>query len=144
MPPPKTGLHRWAKHSRQYKDIHRFLSSRRWAPIKEESATAGTTWIELFALYDTCGQRDVKSEHIKDEKAKERAKERSNKRARASEGKGKKGQGYQGDAVIRPTLREELKRFKDIVKQITNHEIEQEKKNGLEWKRDKGCDGWLT
>ena len=38
--------------------------------------------------------------------------------------------------MIRPTLREELKRFKDIVKQITNREIEQEKKKwfGMEKK----------
>ena len=40
----------------------------------------------------------------------------------------KGGQGHGADAVIKPTLREELERFKDLVKQITSHEIEHEKK----------------
>ena len=49
--------------------------------MKEETTTAGTTWIALFALYDTCGQRTSRSEHGKDEKAKERAKKRMKKKS---------------------------------------------------------------
>ena len=63
MPPPKRGFHTWAKHSRMYTDVHRFISSREWVPIKAESTTAGTTWIELFALYDTSGHRSNRVEH---------------------------------------------------------------------------------
>ena len=94
-----------------------------------ESTTAGVTWLELFALYDTSGQRSKKSEHVKDEKAKKRLEERMKLKesVRPEEDGGKKKRQHSTGAISNPTLREELKRFKDLVKQISKHEADSTK-----------------
>ena len=45
--------------SQLYIDIHSFLADREWAPAQQENSTGGTTWIELFILFDTSAARSA-------------------------------------------------------------------------------------
>ena len=73
MPPPAKGIHKFSHCHGLYKNIHRFMASRRWAPIDTSNSTSGATWIELFILFDTTGARTMKGQHVKDPEAKKRA-----------------------------------------------------------------------
>ena len=55
MPPPAIGVHRYTYCKNLYRDIHKFLANRSWAPTDEESTISGVTWLELFVLFDTSG-----------------------------------------------------------------------------------------
>ena len=50
----------------------------------------GTTWLELFVLYDTCGARDEEATHVKDPKANERAEQRNSKQKKETRTAGMK------------------------------------------------------
>ena len=122
IPPPVTGRHKFDYCQGQYNSIHAFISGRRWADARETEGISGATWLEIFALYDTCGARGEEASHIKDKKANERAEQRSSKRkmeTRINERKRTKGV-----AVIMPTLKEELGRFKAICRHIMRHETD--------------------
>ena len=127
MPSVKGGIHGLAKHQRLYRDIHSFLKKREWAPIDPTNDTVGITWLELFTLYDTSGDRKVGCEHVKDQKAIERAKER--RRQAGNKERPRSTRAREENAIVRPTLQEELKRFKYIVRQIAKHEFEGEEKH---------------
>ena len=44
--------HKFTKWRRQYLDIHNFLSQRQWRAKQQEDETGGTTWLEIFAIFD--------------------------------------------------------------------------------------------
>ena len=56
-----------------YSEIHSFLQEREWAPINPENQTGGTTWLELFILFDVAGNRTEDGKHVKDQGAHARA-----------------------------------------------------------------------
>ena len=122
MSPAKKGHHKMKTFQHMYKDIHRFIGEREWAPIEHGKPIGGVTWIELFILFDISGARSDKGDHIKDPQATKRANERKQEREQKGRKEGKK---YKGEtAIVKPSLQEELKRFKDIFRHITKHEIE--------------------
>ena len=104
--------------------MRHFLRSRRWAHAHPESTAGGVTWLELFTLFDLPGVRTIKGQHIKDTAATERARIRKSK-GRHAEAKGgrRKGNLILTSAVVKPTLDEEMKRFKAIVRYITSHDL---------------------
>ena len=104
IPPPVTGRHRFEFCQSQYHSIHAFLASRKWAEAKDVQGIGGTTWIELFALYDTCGDRHEDARHVKDRKAEERVKQRSSKVKKEVRNASKKRK--KGSAVVLPCLNE--------------------------------------
>ena len=117
IPPPVFGLHKYAYCKGLYRDVHRFMANRSWTPTSSQSSVSGVTWLELFILFDVSGARTVKGEHIKDPKAKHRADAR-NKKAKKDE-----RQGTRGNPIAKPSLDEELKRFKAIVRHIAKQEL---------------------
>ena len=119
------GHHKFSYCGPLYGDIHRFLATMEWRPIEHESNTSGVTWLELFILFDTTNARNEQGKHIKDRDAKKRADARTKKRR--SEG-GAKGRSH-GQAIVEPSLDEELKRSKAIVRNITRHELNQTQTN---------------
>ena len=80
---------------------------------------SGTTWIELFALFDISGARSEGGDHIRDPEVTRRGEKR---RTKATNAKDKKKREGEHTAVVRPTLDMELKTFKVVVRQITRHE----------------------
>ena len=119
LPPVVQGKHKYDFCHEMYANVHGFLEQMRWAPT-QETGPSGVTWIELFIMFDTCGARTKGGTHIKDEKAQRRAEARSSKKKK--EARGEKA----GNAVIKPSLAEELSRFKAIFRHITRHETKQE------------------
>ena len=60
---PTKGNHRFAQCQKLYEDVHSFLKERKWAFAQTESEAGGTTWIELFILFDITGSRSQKGQH---------------------------------------------------------------------------------
>ena len=57
LQPPAKGNHRLAKVQFMYEDVSRFLTDQTWRKPKEETKASGTTWLELFILFDYMGYR---------------------------------------------------------------------------------------
>ena len=57
LQPPAKGNHRLAKVQKLYEDVSRFLSEQCWRVASDETRASGTTWLELFILFDTLGYR---------------------------------------------------------------------------------------
>ena len=69
LPPPVNGKHKFGHCKQLYTDVHKLIAQREWAQIDNESRTRGTTWMELFALFDSTAS-------VKDPEAAARAKKR--------------------------------------------------------------------
>ena len=101
--------------------MHAFLKQRKWAPVKVDIEVSGITWIELFTLFDLTGKRSVNGQHQKNPEAAKRAeKERQKTRCART----KKLNLNETTVVTKPTLDEEIKLFKAIVRHVTKHEAE--------------------
>ena len=78
MLPATTGLHRYGGRMQAYYEaVHRFLAHRKWRAAEQEVQTAGVTWLELFAMFDSQGYRTAEDRVHSDQKAKARAEKRS-------------------------------------------------------------------
>ena len=88
--------------------------------MPQHTETSGTTWLELFVLFDTSGARSAKGDHVKDLKAADRAAARSAKYKKSK--LNDKKVGCKANAVILPTLAEEIGRFKAIARHIVKHD----------------------
>ena len=84
---PTKGKHRFAHCQILYEEVHAFLNGRRWAPAQVDSDVGGVTWVELFALFDTGGNRSEAGQHSKNPEATKRAKERQEKARSANANK---------------------------------------------------------
>ena len=120
MARPARGQHRFTYCDGLYLDIHNFLKEREWAAADKEGDTSGITWIELFVLFDITAARTQRGQHIKDSGAKKRADARNKKKEAAQR------RSTNANACVKPSLDEELKRFKAIVRHIGKHETGQE------------------
>ena len=128
--PPNVGKHKFAYCQLLYRDIHNFIASRQWTPIDTDDQdhwVYGTTWLEMFILFDTCGYRRHASNHVKNievaQRAETRRANRKSNHSGSSDGSG------QRDAATRPMLHEELQRFKAIVRHIARHDAATEDGN---------------
>jgi len=119
--PPTKGKHRFAHCQVLYEEVHAFLAGRRWAPAQVDSDCGGITWVELFALFDMSGMRSEEGQHIKSPEMMQRAKVR---KAKARNAKGKKMGTSDSSAAAMPTLDDELKQFKAVVRHVMRHEAE--------------------
>ena len=91
-------------------------------PAQIDIEVAGTTWVELFALFDITGSRSEEGQHQKNPAATRRAEKR---RQKTRDARNKKANLNETTVVAKPTLDEELKLFKAIVRHITKCEAEQ-------------------
>ena len=82
---------------------------------------SGVTWLELFVLFEVTGARTSNGDHVKDPKARKRTDARNKKRKNQKE-----GWTTIGNAIVQPSLDEELKRFKAIVRHIAKHEVDKD------------------
>ena len=114
------GKHRFAYCQVLYQEIHDFVQHREWAPAQLDNETAGTTWLELFVLFDIAGNRTGEGQHVRDPAAKKRAEERWQ-RTKKNKSSGKR-KGVAGTCVAKPTLDQEIKLFKSIMRQVMRHE----------------------
>ena len=76
----------------------------------------------MFALFDLTGSRSEGGQHQKSPAATNRAVQR---REKARDLKSNKANLNENTLIAKPTLDEELKAFKAIVRQITKYEAEQ-------------------
>ena len=120
LPAVVTGRHKFAYCQQLYTDVHKLMADRQWAPAQQSQGISGVAWLELFILFDTTGARTEQGTHIRDKKAKERAE------ARASRSKFQARVRAKEDASRKPSLEEEMARFKAIVRQITKRELQKE------------------
>ena len=121
---PAKGKHRFAHCQVLYEEAHAFLKQRRWAPAKVDMEVAGITWMELFTLYDLIGNRSEQGQRQQNLEATRRAEKR---RQKARCARFKKVNLNETTVVTKPTLDEEIKLSKAIVRHSTKHEAEQEK-----------------
>ena len=105
MPAAIIGKHKYSRCQQLYEDIHAVLSEREWAPVQQDNSTSGTTWTELFILYDTAGGRTEEGEHVKDPAANVRADKR---RAMSKSSKAKRNKGPQQSGIVKPSADEEI------------------------------------
>ena len=110
------------------------MTNREWAPTDPDSRTAGITWIELFALFDSTEARSKEANHIKDQEAAKRAAERKSKGVAAK--KKQKGRKEHDDATTKPVLQEELAKFKAIFRDIAVHETKHDDAQASKANRD--------
>lgn len=96
------------------------------APVRVDIEVAGITWIELFALFDLTGNRSVNGQHQTNPEATTRAGQR---RQKATCARSKKQNLNETTVVTKPSLDEEIKLFKAIVRHVTKHEAGQGKAN---------------
>ena len=87
LPPPVQGKHKYSHCNHLYGDIHTFLANREWAPIDVNNKMGGTTWLELFVLFDTTQARSAKGTHVKSFDVATRASSRRGKKASESKEK---------------------------------------------------------
>ena len=80
--------------------------------------------MEMFTLHDVTCTRSEQGQHVKNPAAIRRAEKR---RAKARCAKTKKVNFSETTIVTKPTLDEEIKLFKAIVRHVTKHEAKQEK-----------------
>ena len=123
---PTKGKHRFSHCQMLYEEVHEFLSNRKWALVKEDSEVPGITWIDLFALFDITGSRTERGQHQKDPEATKRA---GKMRGTSRCAKAKKGNISDILVITKPTLDDELKLFKAIVRHVTRHEVKNGKGN---------------
>ena len=116
---PTQGNHRFAYCQDLYEEVHVFLSKRKWAPVKTDVEVAGTTWIELFALFDLTGNRSVLGQHHKEPGAIKRAQKRMKKVKCA---RNKMLHLSETTVVSKPSFDEEIKTFKAVVRHIAKYE----------------------
>ena len=108
LKPPVQGNHKLAKVQELYEDVSHFLADQSWRTPTDDTRASGTTWLELFILFDTTGARSEGGSHIRDAEAKERAeKRRSNNK---NENVKIKREG-EHTAAVKPTLDNEIRTF---------------------------------
>ena len=100
---PTKGKHRFAHCQVLYEEVHAFLMKRKWAPAQVDTEVAGVTWMEMFALYDTTGNRSEQGQHQKNPEATNRAEQR---RLKARCAKDKKLNLNETTVVAKPSLDE--------------------------------------
>ena len=114
LPPPVKGKHKYSHCSHKYSHC----SNREWPPTQQDNTIGCTTWIELFILFDTIAARSAAGDHVKDPEAAARAE----KKTKTHGGKARRTRTE--DATLKPTLEEELAKFKAIVRHIARHEAD--------------------
>ena len=117
LQPPAKGNHRLAKVQFMYEDVSRFLTEQTWRTPKEETRASGTTWLELFILFDTMGYRRKEGRTPKNVASTARTKERN---ARIKHKR--KGRCGAETSEPRASLAEELEAFKRIVRHTTRQD----------------------
>ena len=129
MPPATNGKHKYSNSNEQYRDVHDFMKQRQWAPIDAGSSTGGTTWLELFILFDVTGARSSNGDHVKDIEAAKRAK------ARSSKHKKQEGKRKAQTATVKPSMGEDIGRFKAIARHIDRREVDKEQAGWFEMEK---------
>ena len=117
LQPPAKGNHRLAKVQIMYEDVSRFLSDQTWRTPKEETRASGTTWLELFILYDTMGYRRREGRTPKHAGSAVRSDERKAKNKHQ-----RKGRRSVETSEPRASLAEELEAFKKVVRHTTRQD----------------------
>ena len=124
---PTEGKHKFARCQVLYEEVHAFLKTRKWAPVKVDIEVAGITWIELFALFDLTSNRSVNGQRQTNPGASKRAEKRTQ-QARCA--RNKKQNLSETIVTAKPSFDEEIKLFRAIARHIAKHEAEQGKRAG--------------
>ena len=125
---PVGGPHQMAAHQVMYEEVSRFLANQKWKMPGEHVKAAGTTWLELFILFDIGGYRSDAGRMMKDPKAAKRAEARREKNIK--EGRSRMNT-HQASAEIKARLGEELERFKKICRFIGRNDLSKEQEQIL-------------
>ena len=77
LTPPCDGIHKFKEQQLLYQCVHRFLNSSEWKPIADNGNASGTTWIELFMLFDLGKWRHKEATFSSDASSRARADKRA-------------------------------------------------------------------
>ena len=94
-----------------YEDVSRFLTDQTWRLPEEETKASGTTWLELFILFDTTGYRRRTGRTPKNAESAARSEVR-----KARNKHQRKGTRSAETAEPRASLAEELEAFTKVVR----------------------------
>ena len=117
LQPPAKGNHRLAKVQKLYVDVSSFLSDQCWRLPSDETRASGTTWLELFILFDTLGYRRREGRTKKNAVSAERADRRKAKHKHQ-----RRGIRSAETSEPRASLGEELEAFKKVVRHTTRQD----------------------
>ena len=112
MIPATRGVHRMSVRQHYYEAVHAFMKARRWQPVDPQAKVAGTTWLELFVLFDSLGYRTYRDKVAQDDVALKRACKRSMKRVKTNR-----------SSVARASLRKEIAIFKAAVRYVARNDM---------------------
>ena len=115
--PPAKGNHRLAKVQLMYEDVSKFLTDQTWRTPKEETSASGTTWLELFILFDTMGYRRKEGRTPKNVASAARTEER-----KAANKHQRKGRRSAETSEPRASLAEKIEAFKRVVRHTTRQD----------------------
>ena len=100
-----------------YEDVSVFLADQCWRTADEDTKASGTTWLELFIMFDTLGYRRRVGRTTKHAEAAARTEKRKAKNKHQ-----RRGKRSVETAEPRPSLGEELEAFKKVVQHTTRQD----------------------
>ena len=124
---PVRGKHKLEKYQSMYEDVNAFIAAQAWREPDEQTVASGSTWIEMFTLFDMDGYRRTSSRHRKNEQAAKRTEERTAKDKHEQGKKDQRRRRRKENAESRPSMGEELNHFKRIFKHVVRQDIGMDK-----------------
>ena len=116
---PVKGHHKLAKTQKLYEDASRFLADLSWKVPTENTKASGTTWLELFVLFDTTGYRTKEGRTKRNEDVARRVAKR-----KAADKHRRKGRRTTESIEARASLSNELVVFKKVVRHIARQDAD--------------------
>ena len=113
---PVRGKHKLEKYQSMYEDVNAFIAAQARKKPDEQTIASGSTWIEIFTLFDIDGYRRTSSRLRKDEQAAKRTEQRAAKDKRGP--KKERRRRRKENAESRPSTGEELNHFKKVFKHV--------------------------
>lgn len=111
--PHTKGNHRYGGKLQQYCEaVHAFLAHRKWKEVDEDVQIAGTTWLEMFVLFDRMGYRTQADRVHRDTKAQARAERRRVARCK-----------LRRTCLPRASLQTEVRQFKKVARYIIDNDV---------------------
>ena len=120
---PATGNHKLSKVQAAYEDVNAFIAKRKWQTPSHDTQASGTTWLELFTLFDMSGIRRKRARCRKNEVVAGRVDARQVARKDCHSVEKTR---HEETVETRPKLHEELATFKRLFRHVINQDITKE------------------
>ena len=121
---PTRGVHKYRGQQKLYESIHDFLAQAQWHDVSQMDGVAGSTWVELFAAFDTGHHRQLGAHFVKNPHEEERARARAVAVGKPDRCRRPGSIKRSRFCISRPMMRAELDNFKCIVRYTLRNECE--------------------